>query len=186
MWRRQSGPRCRPVRAPTCSPAASSWSCTFVHQIWVNPPPAAMQPPSTRNDATPRCCSMGDMPDPLVQMPPLMSISRAEPPGLMLRPITLSVVTTPSTSDWMINEQLVQIGVTTARFDVLADPGLIRRILLEILGVDLQDRQWAIPSRRCDSLISAVIGMPRGPRQRRVLAVPTPRSDRPCRPRANR
>src|SRR5215510_7756444 len=68
-------------------------------QILSKPPPAATKPPVTHSESIAPCCSIGATPGPLVLMPPAISISRAEPPGLMLRPIAESVITTPLTSD---------------------------------------------------------------------------------------
>jgi hypothetical protein len=45
------------------------------------------------------CCSIGATPGPLVLMPPAISISRAEPPGLMLNAMAERLITTPLTSD---------------------------------------------------------------------------------------
>lgn len=48
-------------------------------QILSKSPPAATKPPLTRNVSIAPCCSIGATPAPLVLMPPLISISRAEP-----------------------------------------------------------------------------------------------------------
>src|ERR1019366_9360084 len=89
--------------------------CPKHDYILSKPLPAAMKPPATRRDSIAPCCSIGATPGPLVLMPPAISISRAEPPGLVLRAMAERLIRTPLTNDGPVPPNVSTPRRTTSR-----------------------------------------------------------------------
>ena len=83
-------------------------------QIFSKPPPVAARSPVMRKVPTLPFSSNAGMPLPRVVKPPLMSISRAEPPGLMLSAIAYKVITVPFTSDSPVPPKVSMPRCTTS------------------------------------------------------------------------